>query len=201
MDVTIQPGAAAGLNTANGGDLSASQFNPLGTDWDGSILVKSNNNVDIVATNVTQWGTTGKAAISALVADAGASNILFLPAQYRLQSGGNWNQWSSVNIQNVGTTSVAAADLTVTYVDTSGNVVASFSGSSLPSNVQSGLAAGSAMGLNTRNGGDLSASAFNGFGTSFIGGVKIEGPAGSKLIATANIVYSDRASSYNGFAK
>lgn len=203
LNLTIQPGAAAGLNTANGGDLAASAFNALGTDFSGSVKITSTNDVELVGTNVTQWGSgVRKAAISALGSDAGAASTIFVPAQYRLLSGSTWNQWTSVNVQNVGDSTIAASDLTIRYVDTAGNVTKTFTGASLPSNVQGGLESGAALGLNTRNGGDFpNGNNFNSFGDSFIGGVIVEGPAGSELIATANIVYSDRASSYNGFGE
>lgn len=197
VPVTIPAGSAAGLNTRTGGDKPANTFNPLGTDWAGSVVIESKNDVDIVGTVVTQWGTAGKAGIAALTSAANASNKLYLPAQYRLQSGGTWNQWSSINLQNVGTTTVNAADLIVRYVDTNGNTVATFTGGQLPGN----LAPGAAMGLNTRNGGDLNAGVFNNFGNGFIGGTVIEAPAGAELIATVNIVYKDRASVYNAFAE
>ncbi len=65
----------------------------------------------------------------------------------------------------------------------------------------SSLNAGAAIGLNTNNGGDADPGDFTSFGTSFIGGAVIEAPAGSELIATANLVYTNRASVYNAFAE
>ena len=58
---------------------------------------------------------------------------------------------------------------------------------------------GAAMGLNTRNGGDLGASTFNPLGLSFMGGVYVTAPAGSQVLGVGNIVYSNRASVYNAF--
>jgi hypothetical protein len=195
LNTTIPPLSARGLNTKNGGDLDASVFNPLGTDWDGSVTITSENDVPLVGTGITNWGVAGHAGIYALVSDTSAADTIFIPAQYRLAQGTQWNQWSALNLQNVGTTTVNAADITVEYIDTNGATIKTFTGSDLPNN----LAPGAAFGLNTRNGGDLPASVFDSFGDSFIGGIYITGPAGSDLVAVSNIVYKNRASVYNGF--
>lgn len=193
IDTTIPALSARGLNTKNGGDLPAATFNPLGTDWDGSVKIISNNGVELVGTGITHWGKTGKSGIYALVSANDGSNVIYVPAQYRLFST-QWNQWSALNLQNIGGSTVAAADLSIEYIDTAGATVATFTGNDLPGD----LAPGAALGLNTRNGGDLDASAFNSFGTSFIGGIYVTAPAGSELVGVANIIYSNRASVYNG---
>jgi hypothetical protein len=193
LNTTIAPLSARGLNTKNGGDLDASAFNPLGTDWDGSVKITSENNVPLVGTGITNWGVAGHAGIYALVSDTAAADTIFIPAQYRLRSG-QWNQWSALNLQNIGGSTVSRSDLTVEYIDTNGNTVKTFTGAQLPSD----LASGGAFGLNTRNGGDLDAADFNSFGDSFIGGIYVTGPAGAELVAVSNIIYSNRASVYNG---
>ncbi|UCC52796.1 MAG: hypothetical protein JSV68_02290, partial [Anaerolineaceae bacterium] len=43
LSTTFAPLSARGLNTKNGGDLPAASFNPLGTDWDGSVKIISKN--------------------------------------------------------------------------------------------------------------------------------------------------------------
>jgi hypothetical protein len=177
----------------NGGDLPASTFDPLGTDWDGSVKIISDNAVELVGTGITHWGTTGKSGIYALVSTNDGSNVIYVPAQYRLMST-QWNQWSAINLQNIGESTVAATDLSIEYIDTAGNTVATFTGSDLPTD----LAPGAALGLNTRNGGDLDASDFDSFGTSYIGGIYVTAPAGAELVGVANIIYSNRASVYNG---
>jgi hypothetical protein len=194
LNTTIAPKSARGLNTKNGGDIAASAFDPLGTSWDGSVKITSTNNVPLVGTGITNWGVAGHAGIYALVSDTSAADTIFIPAQYRLASGSTWNQWSALNLQNIGGSPVAAADIQVQYIDTNGAVIKTFTGASLPG----GLAPGGAFGLNTRTGGDLDASVFNSFGNSFIGGIYITGPAGSQLVAVSNIIYSNRASVYNG---
>lgn len=202
----IPPLSAIGLNTQNGGSFPAADFAPLSkagggaADWDGSVLIESDQ--DLVGTNVTNWGKQGFADLYALTGPAEGSNILYLPAQYRLEytATSGWSQWSAINLQNIGETSINASDLVIQYISQDGTTVATFSGADL--NLPSGLAAGAAIGLNTRNGGDLDASAFAAFPTdngrrSFIGGIYVQAPAGSKLIAVGNIVYANRASVYN----
>jgi hypothetical protein len=197
----IQPLSAAGLNTKNGGDFPANDFCDLSyagscvADWDGSVEIVSSQ--PLVGINNTGWDAAGKAGAYALVtrADA-ASNEMFFPAQYRLDWGSGWAQWSAANIMNVGASTIAAADLHIDYIDQDGNVILSLSGSDLPGDLE----AGAALGLNTRNGGDLDASTFEPLGLQFIGGIHVTAPSGSELVGTANIVYSNRASVYNAFA-
>lgn len=193
IDTTIPPLSARGLNTKNGGDLAASTFDPLGTDWDGSVKITSNNAVELVGTGLTHWGVAGNTGMYALDSQSNGSNVIYVPAQYRLRSTG-WNQWSALNLQNIGSSTVDADDLVIEYIDTDGNTLLTFTGSALPSD----LAPGAAVGLNTRNGGDLSGSAFESLGNSFIGGIYVSSPAGSELVGVANIIYSNRASVYNG---
>jgi hypothetical protein len=194
IPATVPAGSAIGLNTKNGASVDAALFNPLGTDWDGSVKIISDDDIPLVGTGITNWGTAGYAGIYALASESTAAEVIFVPAQYRRAPGGVWAQWSAINLQNIGSTTVSADDLTVTYIDTNGTTVATFTGADLPGD----LAPGAAFGMNTRNGGDLAASAFTALGDNFIGGIVVEGPAGSELIAVNNIVYSNRASVYNG---
>ncbi len=209
-NITIPPLSATGLNTQNGGDFPKADFNALSKagnglpDWDGAVLIESDQ--DLVGTNITNWGQLGYADIYALASTNEGSNALFLPAQYRLHYSANsgWSQWSAINLQNVGSTTVSETDLKIQYIDQNGNTIKTFTGAELNDATNgNGLAPGEAIGLNTRNGGDLNASAFNSFPTSngvpsFIGGIYVEAPVGSKLVAVANIVYNNRASVYNG---
>jgi hypothetical protein len=195
---TIPAYSAAGLNTKNGGDLDPSVFDPLTTDWDGSVTVESDQ--PLVGIGITNWGTAAKSGNYAMVTDADGASSLFVPAQYRIDWGSGWAQWSAINLQNVGGTTIAAADLTIQYIDTDGVEIVSFSGTELPGD----LAPGGAMGLNTRNGGDLDATAFDGFPLEgglprFIGGIYVTGPVGSQMVGVANIIYNNRASVYNAF--
>jgi hypothetical protein len=197
INTTVPAGSAIGLNTKNGASVDAALFNPLGTSWDGSVKITSDNAIPLVGTGVTNWGVRGYAGIYALTSSDAAAETIYIPAQYRRVSGGNWSQWSAINLQNIGTTTVTAAQLTVKYIDTNGTVVATFTGADLPGD----LVSGAAFGLNTRNGGDLAAADFNILGDNFIGGILVEGPAGSELVAVNNIVYNNRASVYNGVPK
>lgn len=204
---TIPPLSARGLNTQNGGDFPAADFAGLSkagqgaADWDGSVLIESDQ--DLVGTNITNWGKQGFADLYALTGPSEGNNILYLPAQYRLHytATSGWSQWSAINLQNIGTSTIAAADLRIEYIDQNGTTVKTFTGAAL--GLPNGLAPGAAIGLNTRNGGDLGATAFNDFPTdngrpSFIGGIYVQAPAGSRLIAVGNVVYANRASVYNG---
>jgi hypothetical protein len=193
----IAPGSAVGANNYNGGDFDAALFAALlpDGDWDGSVKIISDNDIPLVGTGITRWGKTDKTTMYALIPQEKAAVALNLPAQYRLDYGsGSMKQWSSLNLQNVGSTTVAASDILIEYVDTSGTVVASFTGNQLPGD----LDAGAAVGLNTKNGGDLAGSAFDVLGTDFIGGIVVTiSDASGEFVATANIVYTNRASSYN----
>ena len=193
LNATIPPLTTIGANTNNGGDFNASEFEALGADWDGSVTITSDDNVELVGTGVTNWGVDGSAGMFALVAENNAASTLFIPAQYRLDFGQGPQQWSSLNLQNIGTTTVNRADLVIEYIDQNGQTLATFTGNQLPAN----LGPGAAVGLNTRNGGDLDAGAFNGFNWDFIGGIYVTGPSDADLVATANIIYSNRASVYN----
>lgn len=195
LTTTIAPGSAIGANTKNGGDFAASDFNSLGQSWDGSVKIISDNSIPLVGTGITSWGQNTYAGMAALPSNNDSAESLFIPAQYILDYGsGTVQQWSSLNLQNVSeTNTIARTDLTVKYVDTNGNVVKTFTGNSLPFS----LGPGGAIGFNTKNGGDLSASDFSSFGTNFIGGIIVEGPAGAELVATSNIIYNNRASVYN----
>lgn len=195
---TIAPGSAAGLNTKNGGDFPASDFDDLSNagggvaDWDGSVEIESDQ--PLVGICNTGWDAAGNAGTFALVGSNEAANEVFFPAQYR-RSPGFWAQWSAVNLMNIGGSTIAASDLSIEYVDQAGTTVLTLTGTDLPGD----LTAGAALGLNTRNGGDLSSSAFSPLGDAFIGGVYISAPVGSELVGVANVVYSNRASVYNAF--
>jgi hypothetical protein len=63
------------------------------------------------------------------------------------------------------------------------------------------------FGVNSRNGGNGAAASITAadlqtnLGSSFIGGVYVAADAGSKFVGAVNIVYYDRSSVYNAFAK
>jgi hypothetical protein len=201
---TIPPSSAVGMNLKNGGDLAATVFDALTKgspfDWDGSVTVVSDQ--DVVGVGITTWedGVNIDSGVYAMVTPNDGASSLFVPAQYRIDWGSGWAQWSAINLQNVGLTTISKSDLTIQYIDTDGNEIATFTGAQLPFD----LASGAALGLNTRNGGDLAASAFAGFPAvsglpRFIGGIYVTGPVGSQLVGVANIIYNNRASVYNAF--
>jgi hypothetical protein len=191
-DLQIQPLSAAGINLKNGGDFPIAHFNAIPDTWDGSAIITSNQ--PLVGVGITNWDLAGYAGNYVLVTPNDGADRLFVPAQYRLDFGtGQFQQWSAINLQNVGNATISRNDLTLEYINTAGTTVATFTGNQLPFD----LGPGAALGLNTRNGGDLAASAFNAFGMNFIGGIYITAPAGSQLVGVANIIYSNRASVYN----
>jgi hypothetical protein len=200
-EFTIDRLSAVGLNTKNGGDFPASDFAALSyagggiADWDGSVQIESDQ--ELVGVCNTGWDTARYNGAYELVSLGSASNELFFPAQYRLDWGTGWAQWSAVNLMNVGGSTILAEDLVVEYLDPAGNTVLTLTGTDLPFD----LASGGALGLNTRNGGDLEASAFTPMGFSYQGGVHVTAPEGSQLIGVANIVYPNRSSVYNAIQK
>jgi hypothetical protein len=185
---TIPPFSARGFNTLTGASVPASTFDVLGTNWAGSVNITSTQ--PIVGVCNTLWARQKLAGTYALVSPDDGSDVIYVPAQYR-RLGIAIEQWSAINLQNVG--DAAVNDITVRFIDQSGNTVKQFTGISLQP--------GQAVGLNTRTGGDYPASEFNALGTNFIGGAYITAPAGSKLVAVANIVYTNRGSVYNGIPK
>ena len=206
LNCTIQPNSAIGLNTNNGGSgctgIDATTFQPLWSGeadntWAGSLEITNAQDLPMIGTGITQWGNSGYAGFFALAPASQAAETVYAPAQYRRQSSGSYVQWSAINVQNIGTADINASDLTIRYVSQDGQELLSFTGAEL--GLEGGvLAAGSAIGLNTRNGGNLNGSDFEPLGTLFSGGVVIEGPSGAELLAVQNIVYNNRASSYNG---
>jgi hypothetical protein len=202
--ITIAPLSARGLNTKNGGDFPASDFYALSyaggalPDWDGSVVIESDQL--LVGICSTGWDDAAHAGAYALITDNDSARSLFVPAQYRIDWGGGWAQWSAINLMNVGGSSIGRDDLVIEYIDTEGREVETFTGTALPFD----LNPGAALGLNTMNGGDLDASAFASFPAEgglprFIGGIHITAPAGSQLIGVANVIYDNRASVYNAF--
>jgi hypothetical protein len=198
LTTTIAPGSATGANNFNGGDFDKNLFKALMTnvdgDWDGSVKIISDNGVPLVGTGITQWGGDHKATMYALIPQANSAKTLFLPAQYRHDYGtSSLKQWSSLNLQNVGAGTISKDDLFIQYIDTNGNTLLTLTGTDIFD-----LAPGAALGSNTRNGGDINPTLFNAFGTKFIGGIYVYSTdPTAQLVATANLVYTNRASSYN----
>ena len=141
-------------------------------------------------------GTVQKATMYALIPAGNSAKTLFLPAQYRHDyQSSSLKQWSSLNLQNVGSSPLSKDDLFIEYIDTSGNAIVTLTGNDIFD-----LAPGAALGANANNGGDLNKTLFNALGTRFIGGVYVYSTDSSaELVATANIVYTNRASTYNAF--
>lgn len=198
---TLAPLSATGLNTRTGGDLPADTFNGLigeGTtelpNWSGSVLITST--AQMVGSANIMWfaATQNYAGAYVLKGPAEAGATIYASAYYRRNVGGSWgagSQWSAFILQN---TENVARTVTVNFISPTGGI-------SLTRSINLGPGAG--LGLNSRTGGpEISSADFaTALGDGFIGGVYATAPAGSRIIAVTNIVYSDRSSVYNNFIK
>jgi hypothetical protein len=173
LDVPIQIPAysAKGLNTFNGGSVAASTFNVLGTNWDGVVVVDSDQ--PLAGINNTIWGINNgnKSATFNIVGPSDGATTAYLPYQRRVAPGGDWQEWSAAIVQNL---SGSTANITVKYYNASGAEVLSLT---------QAISAGSAYGFNTRTGGSRPAADFNGLGTNYSGGVKITSDQNIAVVA------------------
>ncbi len=163
LDVPIQipPLSAKGLNTMNGGSLPASTFVPLGLNWDGVVVIDSDQL--LVGINNTNWGYAGglKAATFKIIGPTDGAQVVYLPHQRRTAPGGSWQEWSAAIVQNL---TAATANVTLRYYDAAGveKLV-----------LTQAITAGTAFGFNTRTGGSRAASDFLPLGDAYNGGLKI----------------------------
>ena len=141
---TIPPHATIGANTRNGGNFPISDFDPLNVDdmWDGSVKIEVSE--PAVATVISQWNRGGRieAGIYAAAAESAGATKVFVPGARRIVSGDDWQNWSAIIVQNLGT---GAADVTLDFYDRTGTILLSFPNDIIPP--------GAAFGYNTRNGG------------------------------------------------
>lgn len=173
VNTTIPPKSAIGYNTRE----NASTFAPLDgvSNWDGTVTVVSDK--PVVGTVITQWkrlvGNDG--AFYGAVSSTGGATKWFVPDVKRIQSGSTWQKFSAVIVQNLG---ASAADVTITYYNRAGTQVLEFANQSIP--------AGAGIGLNTRNGGSVPASAFDPLGTSYEGHAVVTSNNGQPLAVVLN---------------
>ncbi len=113
----LAPRAAKGFNTRTGGDVSASTYNILGGAWVGAIVVDSTQPVAVVQYTIRPTTLIAGAYTGVHAGVAGLNTSL--PAIYQIESGGNWNQWSIIRIQNPGTTTANNVD--IYFYDQAGN--------------------------------------------------------------------------------
>ena len=178
INKTIAPLSAIGLNTRTGGDYPPSTFDPLNVTptWAGTAVVVSDK--PVVGTVITQWNRgagENDGAFYGTVSNTLGSTKWFVPNEKRVQSGATWQKYSATIIQNLGGSS---ADVTITYYNRSGTQVLQFANES--------IAAGAALGLNTRTGGDKAASAFDPLGTSYEGHAVVTSNNGQPLAVVLN---------------
>ena len=114
----LAPRAAKGFNTRTGGDVSASTYNVLGGAWVGAVVVESNQQVAVAQYTIRPTTLIAGAYTGVHAGMAGVST--YLPAIYQIESGGNWNQWSIIRIQNPGTTTANNVD--IYFYDQAGNL-------------------------------------------------------------------------------
>ncbi|HOT91133.1 MAG TPA: hypothetical protein PLJ78_10580 [Anaerolineae bacterium] len=193
---TVGAYAATGLNTRTGGDLPASTFEVLGDNWAGSVIVTSTAN--IVGSSNIFWAasTQNYAGAYVMKSPSQAGEKIFIPAYYRRIDSKGWSQWSAINLLN---TENVSRVINIRFIDGTGATVLAVDNFTLGPNA--------GIGINSRNGSGgvaglpTDTELATALGDSFIGGAYIEAPAGSKLIATVNIIYRDRSSVYNTFSK
>lgn len=114
----LAPRAAKGFNTRTGGDVSASTYNVLGGGWVGAVVVESNQQVAVAQYTIRPTTLIAGAYTGVHAGMAGLNT--YLPAIYQIESGGNWNQWSIIRIQNPGTTTANNVD--IYFYDQAGNL-------------------------------------------------------------------------------
>lgn len=190
LDVPVQipPYSAKGLNTFNGGSVAASTFDVLGTNWDGVVVIDSDQ--PLVGINNTNWGTAGgnKSATFNIVGPTDGSTAVYLPYQRRISPSGDWQEWSAAIVQNL---SGSTANVTLKYYDANGAEVLTLT---------QAIDSGKAFGFNTRTGGSRPAADFNPLGTNYVGGLRITSDQNIAVVAqviTAS-VSRNTASAYNG---
>lgn len=190
LDVPVQipPYSAKGLNTFNGGSMPASTFDTLGTNWDGVVVIDSDQ--PLAGINNTIWGINAgnKAATFIVVGPTDGSTAVYLPYQRRISPSGDWQEWSAAIVQNL---SGSTANVTLKYYDANGAEVLTLT---------QAIDSGKAFGFNTRTGGSRPAADFNPLGTNYAGGLRITSDQNIAVVAqviTAS-VSRNTASAYNG---
>lgn len=124
LNRTLNPGAALGANTRNGGDWTFNDFAVLGDAWVGSIIVRTTNGtkITVIAYTIRPGTTVAGSTSGANIGDAGTAT--FLPAIYQIgpscPPGNDWVQFSLIRIQNPNT--VDANDVDIYYFNPDGSL-------------------------------------------------------------------------------
>jgi hypothetical protein len=149
---------------------------PPGDGWLGAAVVESASPIAGVA--LTHWDqySAGYSGVT------GGGTKAFLPSGTRRLPGGNWEQFTSVQVQNLD--AADAANVTVRWFDRTGALLHSFN-DSIPAN--------SSKGYNTRftnsNVPDHTAL-FNDLGSDWNGSVVVESTNGKEIVAIANLQWT-----------
>jgi len=196
---TVPANSSHGYNTRQtGSDVPdhTALHNALGTNWNGSVVVTSNNSVDIVAVANLQWTDESPVGLAATSYSSEVSGYAetFIPATFRRLSGATWKQFTGLIVQNVGT--AACNNFDVEWRDRAGNMLLSYEDSLSP-NISHGY--------NTKNPADMPSSGWSNIddlGSDFRGSVYINAP-GCELIAIHNTLWPfwTDSTTYNAFGK
>ncbi|MBX3014544.1 MAG: hypothetical protein KF832_23700 [Caldilineaceae bacterium] len=193
----IPANASKGFNTRfNTSDVPDHNalFAALGGQYNGSVVIESTNNVPIAGIVNLQFTSIDAgvgAAATAYEAETGGHGTVYIPATFRLASGG-WKQFTGAIVQNVGTT--ACNNFNVEWFDRQGTRLLNYTDS---------LNAGISHGYNTRYVADIPASSNpSALGENYNGSMVITAP-GCQLIAIHNTLWPDWTDSttYNAFGK
>ena len=192
LNKTIQPNSTLGVNTRNGGDVPASDFDPLNVDeaWAGAVKIEVDQ--PAVATVITQWdrgGVLEAGVYAAADRDAGATKI-YVPGVRRINPG-SWQEFSAVRIANLGS---ADADITIEFYDAAGANLLTFANDT--------ISVGASLGYNTRNGGDKPAGDFIVLGNDYKGHAVVTSNNGQALAVVLNgISKAGGSATTNGVAE
>jgi hypothetical protein len=124
---TIPALSAKGFNTRVNADTPDPQalYTALGDDWNGSVTISSDQPTAAVVD--MNWRAQGQQAANTYRCESstegsGATSIFF-PAAYRIVTGGTWQRYSSIIVQNVANT---AANVTVRWYNRAGTLLHTF---------------------------------------------------------------------------
>jgi hypothetical protein len=203
--MTIPPNSAKEINTRVGGtgftNPTPEQIAALGTNFNGGAVVRKTSGPDNALVGVAHnfWGNAffGGSTYAALT-QGQAGSMVYAPFAYRLQSGGDWKQWSKVTVMNITGSTVPVE---VKFYNPDGSLKYDLTGDTGLFNI----ADGSVVAVNTLVGCDLGlcpASLLNNLGTNFSGTVVISSPtSGARLAGVMNILYPSRLNTFNAIAK
>jgi hypothetical protein len=183
-------------NTPNPGAL----FMALGTDLNGSVVIRSTNDKNIVAIANLQWSAQAAGvglAGNAYTSVPGGDDTIYVPNTFRLRQGnsesGAFDQFTGLIVQNIGT--AACTNFQVQWLPRPGEGNSVTFNDSLDPNISHGY--------NTNFGGNIpSGTSPTQLGANYRGAVVINAP-GCALTAIHNTLFplQTESSTYNAFGK